>query len=649
MAEYQDLQKKVIELAKLTVRSTTEAGSGHPSSGLSLAHLVTALMYRIMRYDPRNPWLNTSDRLILSEGHAVPIVYAAYCDLGGVAGTMQRPVELKAEDALTLRAADSLLDGHPNPAIGFPFFDSATGSLGQGLSAAAGLALAARVDERDRRFYVIIGDGESREGQVWEAADFIVDNKLTAVRPIFNANGQGQNDYVSPQQSAETLARKLEAYGFEVKVIDGHDFEQIFAALTAQPGDKPVAVVAKTVKGWGSTELTNGNWHGKPLSADHLDKALDDLDAKAAELGVAEVDASTAAALTAPTPAPENRRPNISAGSFQEACAAAGLAGAFEKGKLSTRRAYGAALLALGGDPRVVATDGDVSNSTFAEFFAKKYPGRFFEARIAEQNMITMAVGLAAGGKVPFASTFAKFVMRAIDQIDMAAITNANIKIVGSHAGISLAADGPSQMGVTDVPYFRALAHAKRVDGAPACRMMLPSDAVSAFALTELMANLDGLCFMRTHRPDVPVIYNPEESFTEGGFKHLVDGSDLAIVTSGYMVHVVRDALKLMEATGLEPSLIDVYSLPLARPEDILQIGDDCNGQILVIEDNYRGGVADEICTAAAASDLGVTVRTLVLDAVPKSAKTPEEILDATGLSARHIADAAQRIFDAVQ
>ena len=649
MADHKDLQKKVIDLCKMTVRMTAEAGSGHPSSSMGIAHIVTALMYRVMRYDPKNPWLNTADRLVLSEGHAVPIVYAAYCDLSGVAGTPDRPVELKSEDAMTLREADSLLDGHPNPALGFPFFDSATGSLGQGPSAAAGLALAARLDGLDRRFFVIVGDGESREGQIAEAMDFIIDNKLTAVRCIFNCNGQGQSDYVSPQQSPEMLAALLKVKGFEVREIDGHNFDQVLDALTAQPADKPVAIVARTIKGWGSRQLMSGNYHGKPLTGNEVIPAIADLDAKAAELGVTDVNARDVARLSAPEGRPVNLRPPVQAGQFGGSIRAAGMGAALDAGKLGTRRAYGAALLSIGADPRIVATDGDVKNSTFAEIFAKQFPERYFEARIAEQNMVSMAVGLAAAGKIPFASTFAKFITRAYDQVEMAAITNANVKLVGSHAGISLAADGPSQMAVADLAFFRAFSHARRVDGAPACRVLLPCDAVSAFKLTELMANIEGLCYMRTHRPDVPLVYNEDESFSEGGFKHLVDGSDLAIVTSGYMVHVVRQALPLMEANGLEPSVVDVYALPVAHPEEILRIGDDCNGQILVVEDNYVGGVADEISAAAAASDLGANVTRMLVGSVPKSAKTPEQILQAVGLSPQHIAEAAQRLFDRVE
>ena len=646
MAEYRDLDARVIKLGKQVVRMCTEAGSGHPSSGLSLVHLTTALMYRIMRYDPKNPWNTGADRLVFSEGHAVPVVYAAYCDLGGVVGTPDRPSELRFDDALTLRAADSVLDGHPNPAIGFPFFDGATGSLGQGLSLSAGLACGARLDGSDRKIYCVIGDGESREGQIWEALDFIIDQKLTNVVTIFNCNGWGQSDYVSHQQSAEVLAAKLGVFGYDVKIIDGHNWDEIFSALTAKAGEKPIAIIAKTIKGWGVKELFSSNYHGKPLAENQVAQAIADLDAKAAELGLSQTAAEIAPQIPAPKAVQRPGAGAISCGSFSEAMAAAGLQKALDKKVLSTRRAYGVALAAMGSDPRVVALDGDVKNSTFAIDFFKKYPERFFEARIAEQNMVSAASGLAAGGKIPFASTFAKFFVRAYDQVEMAVISNANIKLCGSHAGVSLAADGPSQMALPDLAFMRAFARSTRVDGAPAIRVFQPSDAISAFKLTELMANIDGLCYMRTHRPDVDFIYDENEEFTVGGFKHLIDGEDLAIVASGYMVHIAKQAIEILEKTaGLSASLIDAYSMPLATDE-ILAIGDDCRGQILVVEDNYLGGFADELTSAAAASDLGVMVNTMYVRQVPKSAKTPEAILEMVGLTAADIARNAQSLFD---
>ena len=646
MGQYQDLDRKAIKLAKMIVRMCTAAGSGHPSSALSILHLTTALMYRVMRYDPKNPWNTAADRLVLSEGHAVPAIYAAYCELGGVAGKPEAPVTLTFDDAMTLRDLTSILDGHPNPPQGFPFFDAATGSLGQGLSVGAGLACAARVHASDKQIYVICGDGESREGQIYEALDFIIDHKLTAVRVIFNSNGQAQSDYVSKQQSTEGLTRKLEAFGFEVRVIDGHNFDEIMPALTAPATDKPIAIVAKTVKGWGVNEFLRSNYHGKPLDEAKIPEALADLDAKANELGVGGPEDKDVAQIKVPQPKEAPGYAEISAGTMEDACKLTGNEKSFAAKKLSTRKAYGIALAALGADSRITAMDGDVKNSTFAEYFFKKHPERFFEARIAEQNMISAGAGLAAGGTIPFLSTFAKFVVRGYDQIEMATIGENNIKVSGSHAGISLAADGPSQMAVTDLAFFRSMAHAKRTDGAPLCRFFQPSDAVSAFKLTELMANVDGLCYMRTHRPDVPFIYDENEEFVVGGYKHLIDGEDLAIVSSGYMVHVCMKAAQLIEErSGLKVSLIDAYSMPLAT-DDILQIGDDCRGQILVVEDNYVGGIVDEIALAAASSDMGVMVHPMYVQKMPKSAKTPEEVMGQVGLTAEDIANAAQRIFD---
>jgi transketolase len=647
MAEHKELDRKVIRLAKQAVRMCTEAGTGHPSSSLSIAHIVTALMYRVMRYDPKNPWHTGADRLVLSEGHAVPMVYAAYCDIGGVVGDQRQPSELRFSDAMTLREADSVLDGHPNPAIGFPFFDAATGSLGQGLSVAAGLALAARLDGSDRRFFCLCGDGEAREGQIAEALDFIIDHKLTAVRTIFSANGQGQSDYVSPQQSAETLAKKLEAYGLAVRVIDGHNWDELFDALRAEPADeKPIAIVARTVKGWGVAELQKQSSHGKPLTAEQMDAGLAELDAKAAELGVADAQDESCLDLAAPTPASRPTGGAFSVGSFAEAMRACGKEASLEKKKCSSRVGWGVAMAALGGDERVVGFDADVQVSTIANLFAAKYPERFFECKIAEQNMISAAAGAAAGGRVPFASSFGKFLVRAYDQIEMAAITHANIKVVGSHTGISLAADGPSQMGLPDLAFFRAFAHAKRVDGQPAVRVFAPSDGVSAFKLTELMMNCDGLCYMRTQRPDVPMLYDEDEEFTLDGFKHLVDGEDLLIVASGYMVHVAKQAMAILEEkAGLSASLVDAYCMPLATDE-ILRIGDDNRGQILVLEDNYVGGFADEIAAAAARSDLGVMVEAMCVTQPPKSTRSPEATLKLARLTPQDVAAAAQRLFD---
>lgn len=628
---------KAAHLARLIVEMTTEAGSGHPSSALSLVHIVVALMYRYMRYDPADPWNRHADRLVLSEGHAVPVVYAAYADLGGVVGRSPadaRPLTL--EDLRGLRAADSVLDGHPNPAEGFPFFDAATGSLGQGLSVAAGLALQDRLDGVDRRIYALLGDGEAREGQVWEAVDFIAERGLTSVVAVFNCNGQGQAGDVSPQQSPEILSRRLRAAGWAVTVIDGHDPDQIASALaTVVESEAPVALVARTVKGWGVRRLQEGNWHGKPLPRAHLAEALADLEAIARE----QADAPPLQTRPAPSGAARaSVHQPVSLPPIEEALDRAGFGDAWQQRRLATRRAYGAALRALGEvDPAVVVLDADVSNSTFTEVFAARFPERFVECRIAEQNMVSVGVGMAAAGAVPFVNSFAKFLVRAYDQVEMAAITRANIKLVGSHAGVSLAADGPSQMECSDVAFFRSLAHVDNGFGAPACIVFHPADAVAAYRCTELMANHVGMCYMRTHRPDTPVIYPPDARFEVGGWHVLRDGSDMVIAAAGFMVSVVLGIVDRLAEQGLRCTLVDGYGFPL-RTADLLDLIARRGGRCLVVEDNYVGGLYSELAEAAA-SRPDVAVHGMTYARIPKSARTAGEVLAMGGLAEQAIVD----------
>jgi len=641
-----EIESRVIEMGKNVVRMTTEAGSGHPSSGLSLGHLVATLMFQEMRHDPTDPWHRGNDRLVLSEGHAVPVVYAAYAELGGAVGkSPQQKCALKVEDLKTLRQLDSVLDGHPNPAEGFPFFDAATGSLGQGLSVGAGLALAARLCKIDKRIFVIIGDGESREGQVWEALDFIVDHKLTHVAPIFNCNGQGQADYVSPQQSADTLAKKLTAFGYDVQVIDGHSVPEITKAMSkVGQGSQPVAIVAKTQKGWGVDSLKDKSNHGKPLPANQVAEAEASLDKVAAEL---QIPANVAVPKP---PAPSSvdnalKTGKITIAPFAEGVAKAGLADAVAKNKLSTRRAYGAALLALGAaDERIVALDGDVSNSTFANIFAKAYPDRFFECKIAEQNMISAAAGLSAAGMIPFASSFAKFLARAYDQIEMAAITRANLKLVGSHSGVSLGADGPSQMSLPDMAYFRSYSSADDGRGNPAITVFHPADSVAAYRLTELAANLTGMCYVRTHRSDVALLYPQDATFSMGGSAQLVQGDALTIVASGYMVTVAMKAVRELEKAGIKCNLFDAYCLPL-NAEPILAAAKKANSVILTVEDNFVGGFNSALAEAAALNGQ-VKVHSLTALRVPKSGQTGDIILEALGLGSADIVSRAKTLVD---
>ncbi len=637
------INHQAAELGKLVVRMTAKAGSGHPSSGLSLAHLVTCLMHQQMRFDPANPWNPVADRLVLSEGHAVPIVYAAYADLGGVVGKDHDSAQtLRPEDVDTLRARDSFLDGHPNPAEGFHFFDAATGSLGQGLSVAAGLALAARLDHLDRKIYVLIGDGESREGQIWEAADFIIDQKLTNVCAIFNSNGQGQADYVSPQQSHERLVAKLRAFGWDVVEIDGHNPAEIMAAL--EPVGKtprPRAIVARTIKGWGVDALQKGNWHGKPLKEADLPAAYESLNRAG---GKANSPPLGPPPPPPPVPASVATRPDprsVTWPSFSDAIKAAGLSDALAKGGLATRRAYGVALK-VAGDllPNVVALDGDVSNSTYADMFAKAHRDRFFECKIAEQNMISTAAGLSAAGYSPFASSFAKFIARAYDQIELAVLSRANIKLVGSHAGITPCSDGPSQMALPDVAYFHALSGVRGDDRTtPLCLYFQPADAVAAYHCTRLMLEHHGMCYLRTHRPEVPLIYDPDARFEPGGLNVLSGGDDLALVAAGYMVHVAREAVGLLARQNLRAALIDAYSLPL-NAEKLVEALQRAGGRALVVEDNYAGGLGSAVAEVAAQAGQ-IQVQCLICERIPKSTRKVPEILDYCGVSATQVADHA--------
>lgn len=637
------IHAKAVDLAKLGFEMTAAAGSGHPTSAASLAHIVTVLMYDHMRYEPANPAHPSSDRLVLSEGHAVPILYAACADQGVMIGHDRDSWRaMTRDDAKTLRELDSMIDGHPNPAEGFPFFDAATGSLGQGLSVAAGIAAAARADEIDRRIYCIVGDGEAREGQNWEAIDFIKDHDLKAVCPIFNANVFAQSDVVSPQQTSESLAHKLEAASFEVLMIDGHNPTEIKIALekhtAAQSNDgaAPIAIVARTVKGWGTPSAQGNGHHGQAAKGDALAKALEELDATGRQLGAAS-DTSIKLGLL---PAKKPEAPVIKdAPSFTDAMKQFGKSGDLEKGKFATRKAYGVALRALGqAHSGVFALDADVRGSTFADMFAKDdaLAPRFLECRIAEQNMVSVAAGLSAGNKIPFCSTFGKFFTRAYDQIEMAVNSGANFKLIGSHAGISLGADGPSQMAMPDVAWFRSLSTARNRKFDPLMYVLQPSDAFQAYALMMEMAKHPGPCYMRTLRPDTEFLYGDNDTFTLGGHEVLIEGQDLLIIAAGYMVHEANRAIEKLDEQGVDATVVDLYSLPFDE-DAILDLANENNGMILTIEDNYGGGIGSAVADAVAADGGGFTVKQMFVRHTPKSGKTEDDMMKAAGLSADDI------------
>lgn len=640
---------QTIDLDRMTLEMCAASGAGHPTSCMSIGHIITVLMFQTMRYSTDYPAYPTSDRLVLSEGHAVPIVYAAAAKLGIMIGKDEnKRRRLTVEDLKNLRGLTSELEGHPNPMEGFPFFDAATGSLGQGLSIAAGLAEGARLDGIDKRIYCIVGDGESREGQVAEAMDYIIDRKLKNVLTIFNCNDYGQADRVSNQQSPEVLAAKLTATGFEVRVIDGHNPAQIktaFETFTSGVAGKPMAIVAKTVKGWGAPSIQGNGWHGKPPTGDALKKAISELDQKRIELTSAL--ASSDQFMIQPPPEPTNKESEPGElPTLRATMKKFDMESLYQAGNIATRRAYGIALRALGHvNDRVVVLDADVSNSTMTEMFRKDpaLADRFFECKIAEQNMISVAAGLSAAGKIPFINSFSKFLTRGYDQIEMAINSGANIKLVGSHSGISLASDGPSQMSLPDVAWFRAFSTIKDHRGNPGCYVLQPADALAAYALTGVMAEYEGAVYMRTLRPETEFIYSDQTVFNLGGFEVLNEGRDIVLCAAGYMVHEANRAVDLLDKAGISATLVDLYSLPFDA-EGLLDIVQQNNGMVISLEDNYGNSLGSAVADALVESGDSFTLKQMHVRRIPKSARTPQEMLQMCGLTAEDIKKAVMQI-----
>jgi transketolase len=638
------IHARAIALDTMSLEMCAESGSGHPTSAMSIGHLVSVLMYRTMRWLPDQPDCPTSDRLVLSEGHAVPAVYAAMADIGATVDWNGEPVALNPGHLKTLREADSPLDGHPNPMEGVAFFDAATGSLGQGLSVAAGLGLAANADKTGRKIYCIIGDGEAREGQITEALDFIMDHQLTNVLPIFNCNSYGQAGAVSEQQSPEKLTAKLEAFGYEVATIDGHDPNAIKAAFdqfNTEGRKQPMAVVAKTVKGWGAPSMQGGNWHGKPANKEQVQNVIAEL----RQTGLNLTSSLATASIAIPPPPPVTAESGEAAPpmTFKEAMAKWDMTTVLQSGKMATRKAYGIALRALGHtNPNVWAVDADVSNSTFSNAFGndEAISDRFVECKIAEQNMYSVGAGLSAAGKIPFCSTFSKFITRGYDQIEMAINSGANIKIVGSHSGISLAADGPSQMSLPDIAWFRSFGTMKDHHGNPGCYVLQPADAWAAYGLTIAMAEHTGCSYLRTFRPEVEMIYDQGTTFELGGMEVLTEGRDVLIVSAGYMIHECNKAIDELDRLGIDASLLDLYSLPFDE-ERLLDLANENNGNVYVVEDNYGASLGSAVADACASSGDAFTVEQLFVRRIPKSTRSPESILRMCGLHYTDIAKGA--------
>ena len=585
-----------------SITSTTAAGSGHPTSCCSAADVVATLFFGHMRYDAKNPHYHNNDRFILSKGHAAPLLYAAWAETG----------LFPTSELLKLRQFGCDLEGHPTPRL--PFVDVATGSLGQGLSVGVGMALAARLDNLGYNTYVLLGDGEIAEGAVWEAASLAGIHKLNNLIAIVDANRLGQSQATAFGHDIGVYAKRFEAFGWRVEVVDGHDIEEISEVLSGVGlEDKPLAIIAKTYKGAGVSFLQDKDgWHGKPLNKDEAAKAIAELQPSAKSgIGVA---IPAPAQLPAPNNAAPAGYPPIN----------------YKPGDLvATREAYGTALVRIGEvDQRVVAMDGDTKNSTFAEKFFKKFPNRFTECFIAEQNMVGVATGFGARGKVPFASTFACFLTRAYDQIRVAGISQANLKLVGSHVGVSIGEDGPSQMALEDIAMMRAIAGSV---------VLYPSDAVSTEKLLEQMAQKKGICFLRTSRPKTPVIYGNDEKFPIGGAKVLRQnaGDKATVVAAGVTLHEALKAADALKAEGIGITVIDAYSIkPLGR--DVIKAAAQKTGNtVITVEDHYlEGGLGDAV--AGELSVDGIKVHKLAVNALPRSGK-PAELLAYFGIDAAGI------------
>ncbi|MGH4029020.1 transketolase [Actinomycetota bacterium Odt1-20B] len=602
---------EVTELARQlrvdSVRAAAAAGSGHPTSSMSAADLMAVLLTRHLRYDFDRPEHPGNDRFVLSKGHASPLLYAAYKAAGAI----------DDDELLSFRTLGGRLEGHPTPRR-LPWVEVATGSLGQGLPIGVGMALSGqRLDRIPYRVWVLCGDSELAEGSVWEAAEHAGYEHLDNLTAIVDVNRLGQRGPTRHQWHLEEYARRLIAFGWHVVAVDGHDPDAVDRAFQEAESTigQPTAILARTLKGRGVAAVEDREgMHGKPLP---------DPEAAIEELGgVRDVH------VHVQTPPAARMLHAVRSGHLELPRHEVGES-------VATRTAYGQALTALGtarGD--VVALDGEVGDSTRAEYFAKEHPDRFFECYIAEQQLVASAVGLAARGWVPYASTFAAFLSRAHDFVRMAAVGGAGINLVGSHAGCAIGQDGPSQMGLEDLAMFRAV-HGSTV--------LYPCDAHQTGRLVAAMAELEGVRYLRTSRGDMPVLYGPDEEFPVGGAKVLrsSDADRLTVVAAGVTVHEALAAAELLDREGIQVRVVDLYSV---KPVDKRTLREAAarTGCLLTVEDHRpEGGLGDAVLDVF--TD-GIPVPRLVRLAVrtmPGSA-SPAEQLHAAGIDAESIAAAAR-------
>jgi transketolase len=600
------------ELARWTrsliLRATTRAGSGHPSSSLSATDLMIGLLFGgAFHYDIDDPHNPNNDRLIFSKGHASPLFYSLWAAAGG----------LSEEEVLSYRQFGSVMEGHPTPAL--RFVEAATGSLGQGLSIGVGLALNAKhLDKLPYRTYVLLGDSEMAEGSQWEAVEIAAHYQLDNLVGVLDVNRLGQRGETMHGHDLAAYQRRFEAFGWHTLLIDGHVMDQVVGAFhqATQITRRPTVIIARTLKGKGVAAIEDqGGWHGKALSEEELVKAL---------AGLGKVDASIRGNIPKPDPLCPESPPAAEAKPLEP-----------PSGSVATRAAYGTALKRLYPQFRdIVCLDGEVSNSTGAETFKEANPERFFEMFIAEQNMAGVALGLSRRGKIPFVSSFAAFLTRAFDQIRMSQYSDANVKFVGSHAGVSIGEDGPSQMGLEDIAMFRSILNSV---------VLHPCDAVATEKLVEEAARHVGIVYLRTMRQKTPVLYRPLDSFPIGGSKVLRENErDVAtIVAAGATVHEALHAYDALQKEGLSVRVIDAYSIKPIDHETLRRAA-AATGLVITAEDHYaEGGLGEAVLSALA--EAPVPIHVLAVRRRPRSGK-PEELRDFVAISSAAIASSVREL-----
>ncbi|MBS2003131.1 MAG: transketolase [Cyanobacteria bacterium SZAS LIN-5] len=622
-AKTQTIQQLGSQLRVDSIRATTQAGSGHPTSSMSAADLMAVLMVKYLKYDFDKPENPNNDRLIFSKGHAAPLLYAMYKAAGAVSD----------EELMTLRKFGSRLEGHPVPKI-IPWVDVATGSLGQGLAMGVGMSLNGKyLDKLDYRVWVLLGDSEMAEGSVWEAMMSASYYKLDNITAILDMNRLGQRGETELGWDSRTYAERARAFGWNVIEINGHDYDQIDQALGQSVTCKgqPTFIVAKTEKGHGFPEIANKDgWHGKPLSAEQAVQAIEGLGGIQNSVIKVQKPEEVKTKLPATTRSGEYLPPK------------------YDK-PIATREAYGDALKALGGcQENVVALDAEVGNSTYSEKFGKAYMDRFFEMFIAEQLMVGAAIGLSTRAKIPFASTFAAFLSRAYDFIRMAAISRARICLAGSHAGVSIGQDGPSQMALEDLSMMRSIFDSI---------VLYPSDGTSTAALIEHMADYNGISYMRTTREKTPILYKSDEKFEIGGSKVLKSSKDdkATLIGAGITLHECLKAYETLQKEGINVRVIDLYSVKPVDAKTIKAAAKE-TGTLVVVEDHWpEGGLGDAVLDVFAGKGTWTNdgsanggsgaprVIKVAVKALPGSG-TPEELMDAAGISAKHIVEAVKSV-----